>query len=342
MLMCKFLSFMSEARLKDAGSCVYHLTSRVVQKRHLLLDVQREVWVKSLEKAALFSGVDVITYCVLENHFHILVRIDPCAKGCDDAELVRRYRGLYGSERAGWSGLDAGELEHALLWGPADVAQALRERLRRRMGDVSEFMRTLRQRYVKWFNRTYDTVGTLWAERFGSVLVEDAPWVVALVAAYIDLNPVRAGLAKLPEDYRWSGYTQALAGHAGLRVQYGRCFPSAGTEGRALGQYRLLMLGKGTSSKRDGRGARVDRELLLEAVSSGGELKPHELLQLKVRYFTRGLLLGSPGWIESGRCQKLLSQLRRPRGAKVVDVLAGGGLASVHPHSAQPPVENPD
>ena len=251
-----FADKMSERRLKHVGSCVYHLTSRVVQKRRLLLDVQREVWVRSLEKAAVFSGVEVITYCVLENHFHILVRIDPAAKCCGDGELVRRYRELYGSDRASWSGLDAQELEHALVEGPEDVAQALRERLRRRMGDVSEFMRTLRQRYVKWFNRRYDTVGTLWAERFGSVLVEDSPWVVALVAAYIDLNPVRAGLAKLPEDYRWSGYSRALAGHAGLRRQYVRCFPTAANERRALAQYRLLMLGKGAAAKADGSGAR--------------------------------------------------------------------------------------
>ena len=320
---------------------MYHLTSRVVQKQRLLLDEHREVWVRSLEKAAAFSGVEVITYCVLENHFHILVRVDPAAKECGDGELVRRYRALYGSERAAWSGMDADALEHALREGSEDVAERLRERLRRRMGDVSEFMRTLRQRYVKWFNRRFDTVGTLWAERFGSVLVEDAPWIVALVAAYIDLNPVRAGLSKLPEGYRWSGYTRALTGHAGLRAQYRRCFPSTVNEGRALAQYRLLMLGKGAAAKADGSGARVDREALLEAVSSGGELKPHELLQLKVRYFSRGLMLGSQEWIESGSCQKLLSKLRRPRGAKPVEALAGGGLASVRPHSAKPLVEKP-
>ncbi len=332
---------MSERRLKHSGCCVYHLTSRVVQKRRLLLDVQREVWVRSLEKVAVFSGVEVITYCVLENHFHILVRINPGAQACDDAELVRRYRALYGNERAAWSGLDADELAHALAQGPADVAASIRERLRRRMGDVSEFMRTLRQRYVKWFNRTYDTVGTLWAERFGSVLVEDSPWVVALVAAYIDLNPVRAGLAKLPEEYRWTGYTRALSGHAELRRQYRRCFPSAENEGRALAQYRLLMLGKGTALKADGTGERVDREALKEAVSNGGELKAHELLQLRVRYFTHGWMLGSQAWIESGPCQQLLAELRRPRGAQPVEVLAGGGLACVQPRTAKPPVEVP-
>ena len=85
----------------------------------------------------------------------------------------------------------------------------------------------------------------------------------------------------------------------------------------------------------------VDREALLEAASAGGELKAHELLQLKVRYFTRGLMLGSQAWIESVPCQKLLSKLKRPRSAKPVEALSGGGLASVRPHSAKPPIEDP-
>ena len=84
------------------------------------------------------------------------------------------------------------------------------------MGDISEFMRTLKQRYTKWFNHTYETQGTLWAEHFGSVLVEDDPSVVALVAAYIDLNAVRAGLAELPEHYRWCGYAEARAGNGAV------------------------------------------------------------------------------------------------------------------------------
>ena len=103
----------------------------------------------------------------------------------------------------------------------------------------------------------------------------------------------------------------------------------------------MLTLGKGAAANADGSGARVNREALLEAVSSGGELKPHELLQLKVRYFTQGLMLGSQEWIESGSCQALLSKLKRPRGVKPVEELAGGELASVRRHSAKALVEKP-
>ena len=73
---------------------------------------------------------------------------------------------------------------------PAD----LRTGLAGRMGDVSEFMKELKQRFSKWFNKERNRFGTLWAERFKSVLVEDQPGAVQVVAAYVDLNPVRAGL----------------------------------------------------------------------------------------------------------------------------------------------------
>ena len=325
---------MGEKRIISENVCVYHLIARVVQRRRLLADAQREVWVGALRRAAVFSGVELITYCCLQNHFHILVRIDPAAKDCADAELVRRFRALYGASKAMWCGLDAKGLEHALGHDPADAAERLRERLRARMGNVSEFMRTLRQRYTMWFNRTYDTAGTLWAERFTSVLVQDEPWLVGLVAAYIDLNPVRAGLAALPEHYRWSGYAAGLAGgDADLRRALAACFPGEGGEGEALARYRLLMLGRGASPKRDGTGGRIDAAALAEAVACGGELDAHELLRLRARFFSRGKALGSEDWLREGGGAAALSRLRKPPGVSPVDILrhtdlavAGGGI----------------
>ncbi|MCC5806501.1 MAG: transposase [Opitutales bacterium] len=289
--------------------------------------MQREVWVRALHRAVAFSGIELITYCVLGNHAHILVRIDPATRECSDAELVRRFEALYGTARAAWCGLDARGLAHALSLGETEEARLLRTRLRARMGDVSEFMRTLRQRYTKWFNHTYDTAGTLWAERFGSVLVEDTPWLVGLVAAYIDLNPVRAGLAKLPEDYRWCGYAEALAGNDGLRRSLARCFPGEGGTMKALARYRLRMLGKGAAAKRDGTGARIDREALLDAVRADGELEVHELLQLKLRFVTQGTALGSHDWLTEGDGGAALGRMRKPPGTAPLKVMDGTDIA---------------
>ncbi len=333
---------MGEIRIKKKdGPAVYHVTSRVIQKRRLLADGQREVWVGALHRAAEFGGVEVITYCVLETHFHILVRIDPAARNCDDATLVRRYRALYGESRAQWSGLNADELAQTLERGEPEAAEELRERLRRRMGDISEFMRTLRQRYTRWFNRAHETAGTLWAERFGSVLVQDTPWLVGLIAAYIDLNSVRAGLANLPEDYRWCGYTEALAGHEALCSALTRCFPRAKDAAEALARYRLLMLGKGAAAKGDGSGARIDPQALLEALKNGGELQPHELLHLRVRYFSEGRALGSRDWMDSGEGARILGQLKRPPPHRPVEVMDNVDLAVARTRTRYQAIEDP-
>jgi hypothetical protein len=61
-------------------------------------------------------------------------------------------------------------------------------------------------------------LGTLWEGRFKSVLVEGTGQTLSTMAAYIDLNPVRAGIVKDPADYRWSGYAEAVEEPIGDRL----------------------------------------------------------------------------------------------------------------------------
>jgi hypothetical protein len=76
-------------------------------------------------------------------------------------------------------------------------------------------------RFTKWYNWRKHRDGCLWAQKFRSVLVEGG-LAARTVAAYIDLNPVRAGIVEDPKDYRWSGYGEAVAGlrraREGLRL----------------------------------------------------------------------------------------------------------------------------
>ncbi|MGY8697004.1 MAG: transposase, partial [Verrucomicrobiia bacterium] len=80
------------------------------------------------------------------------------------------------------------------------------------MGDVSLFMKELKQRFSIWYNKSHRRQGTLWGERFKSVLVQDDPFALMTIAAYIDLNPVRAGIVSDPVEYRYCGYGEAMGG----------------------------------------------------------------------------------------------------------------------------------
>ena len=62
-------------------------------------------------------------------------------------------------------------------------------------------MKGLLIRFTRWFNRVHERTGTLWEKRFKSVIVESGT-AARTMAAYIDLNPVRAGMLKDPADYR--------------------------------------------------------------------------------------------------------------------------------------------
>jgi putative transposase len=64
------------------------------------------------------------------------------------------------------------------------------------MGDVSVFMRELKQRFAIWYNHKHRNQGTIWSDRFKSVIVEPSREAMSKVAAYIDLNPVRAELVR--------------------------------------------------------------------------------------------------------------------------------------------------
>ncbi|MCC5842321.1 MAG: hypothetical protein JJT96_19550, partial [Opitutales bacterium] len=204
----------------DEEVCV-HVMSRVVQKRFLIDERGMEEMRRILRTQGEFAGLDVITFCFLKNHFHVLLHVDPERARTDvsDAELVRRFRALYGTKRSPSVGADAETLE-VLLKRDDGRSERVREQLKARMGDVSVFMRELKTRFTFWYNKHYHTVGTFWAERYRSVLVEPGSGALRTVAAYIDLNAVRAGLAETPQTYRYCGLGEATQGRPDARAAY--------------------------------------------------------------------------------------------------------------------------
>ena len=83
-----------------------------------------------------------------------------------------------------------------------------------RMFSLSEFVNFIKFRFTRWYNRKTGRKGGLWESRFSSTIVEEEERALRTMAAYIDLNPVRAGMVADPADYRWSGYAEAMAGKA--------------------------------------------------------------------------------------------------------------------------------
>jgi REP element-mobilizing transposase RayT len=285
----------------EGEPAVYHCISRVVAGERLLDDGAKEVLRKMLWKTAAFCGVEVLAYCILSNHFHILVRVLPPVGGSilDRAEILRRYRAFYG-ELPGSPNFPTAQVLAAKFKEGGDEADRWETRLRARMGDISEFMKTLKQRFSIWFNKTHRRFGTLWAERFKSVLVEDSAFAMKTVAAYIDLNPVRAGLVDDPVNYRWCSYAEAMAGNRALREGYAKVLGSGleNDDWRGdLASYRMVLFGKGGQVRRDGQSA-ISEQRVKQVLQSGGKLESHEILRAGVRHFTEGAILGSREFVQ--------------------------------------------
>jgi hypothetical protein len=169
------------------------------------------MWCDQLRRVSQFCGVEVMTYVVLDNHFHLLVRV-PRPADMTDGELIERCRALYPQRPK-----LVREIEATLAEG-GSPAEVLRNRLLARMHDISMFLKELKQRFTMWFNARHKLYGTIWAERFKSILVENGASVLRTVGAYIDLNPLRAAIVKSPEKYPWCGIAAAERGDALARA----------------------------------------------------------------------------------------------------------------------------
>jgi hypothetical protein len=200
------------------------------------------------------------------------------------------------------------------------------------MYDVSVFMQELKKRFTWWYNRRVGRKGPLWEDRFKSVLVENDEKVLLMMAAHIDLNPVRAGLVKDPKDYRWSGYGEVVVGKRECRLGLMKAFGSVKRgevrDGRSWkgyqAFYRKYLYGAGEASALDDAAARKRRgahapKAVAAVTRADGPLGLEQVVRVRLRYFTESVALGSEAWVEEvfERNRKIL-KVEQERGARVL------------------------
>jgi hypothetical protein len=290
-------------RVKAEGQSFYHCVSRVVDRRFIFETTghgspEAERFVLLMRLLEAFSGVRVLDYVLMSNHFHLLCEV-PQARELSEAELLDRIQAGYGAARR-----QALEQELARLRQEPDGAEQIQRLLqpyRRRMFDLSIFIKELKGRFAQWYNRRHGRYGVLWADRFKSVLLEGGE-AVAAVAAYIELNPVRAGLCADPKDYRYCGYAEALAkgsslAREGIRIVLGQSEAVSWKE--VSQQYRKYLFVQGSLHTETKQPAFDLATAQTVVEQQNGELSLPERLRCRIRYFTDGVILGSQSFVES-------------------------------------------
>jgi REP element-mobilizing transposase RayT len=337
--------------LSSAEGACYHIMSRTAGGERLFGDTEKEALRRLMWRMARFAGLEIRTYAVMENHFHILARVP------SQDQFVARFSGEGGEERL---------LEHLRLLYSQRYLAALRAELAdlrrrdmakeadelvagylRRFCNLPLFVKELKERFSRWYNEHRGRRGTLWMERFKSVLVEDGE-ALRTMAAYIDLNPVRAGIVKDPKDYRWSGYGEAMGG--GTAARQGLCqvvghgdrgeaaweVPAVAKGMSAAEVYRCWLLEDGASGeesttadtrKKTARKAGIPKAMAQLGKKRRGKLSRAELLRCRVRYFSDGLVIGTKGYVEGvfAKCRSHFGPGRKS-GARALREDANGSL----------------
>jgi hypothetical protein len=189
---------------------------------------------------------------------------------------------------------------------PENLSGLVIQQYREKLEDISEYVRSVKQTFSVWYNRTHNRTGYFWGDRFKSVLIEEGESLLSCLA-YIDLNPLRAGMVQLPEDYRWSSfsYWMAKGDGDGFLCFEGLFDRSDVSSDEILSYYRYLIYSVGNRKKQvlsDLEEARerprISNEQYEKELSRWFVLPKSELLMKRVRYFSDGLVIGSKGFIQ--------------------------------------------
>ena len=285
---------------EDRGS--YHIVSRIHDELEWWTDDEKEEYLRLLERLARGFFLQIHAFCLMSNHFHLLVTAqERAAAAASFDELRRRYRAIHG--RRADPPIGEQQPDGSVEPDPDGGEQRLRDRL----GDVSRFLQEFKQTLSRWYNRRRGRKGTIWQDRFKSVVTDKRGDYEISQAAYIDLNPIRANIVTIPEDYRWSS--------AGLKVRAPRrakrlLTPLKHPKLQQIGEgwYRMFMYCAGVEPVKVNPHAGRIRKAYAEAiVARQGELGIFQRLRYRCRNLSEGVAVGSAAFV---------AEVQRRRGQK--------------------------
>ena len=278
---------MRTARTIADGVGYYHVILKATGPQFLFReDADKAAFQDILKRVSRFSSVQPLAYAFLDNHMHLLLKV-PERESVPDDDFARRVTALYGPDRA--AALFA-RWEKWRAQGREAEAERQRDGLLRRMFDLGQFMKTVKEMFHVRYSKAHGWEGTLWRGRYKSLLVCESFAAFKALSLYIALNPVRAGIAKRGTDSKWTSYGQARRGvgfgaecHGALLRELARL---AGTtqDGSAAFAERF---GKWMAESEA-----VPAETAKEALSRGESLSLPQMLVCRIQAFGNGRAVG--------------------------------------------------
>jgi len=247
---------------------VYHVMSRTALDGYVIGDVEKEFLIKLIKRLSSVFFVEIIGFCLMGNHFHLLVRMQPGERYSDD-EIMRRFKLLYRDKK-----------DRKLADGQIPY-------LREKWASLSEYIKEVKQSFSRFYNRLHHRKGFFWSERFKSVIVDNGDTLINCLA-YIDLNPVRAGIVEKPEEYRFCslGYhVQTNNKDKFLSLDFGLKEFGVKSAKERLQIYRRFVYGKGSLNYGETERA------------TDFEIGAIEKFKHRTRYFTDSGIIGTKTFV---------------------------------------------
>ncbi len=284
------------ARLnKIISDGVYHTMSRIAISEQFS-DSEKETLVKIIHHFTKVYFAQVYGYCIMGNHFHLIVQMNDDSN-CSKKDFVKRYnRYKKGIEFVPRYNIHKEE----------DVVK-----LRQKWSNISDLMKDIKLTFTRYYNAKHQRKGFLWGGRFKSVLLQKGNALINCMA-YVDLNPVRAGIVKAPEEYRWSSLYYHLVKKNGsnwLSLEYANPYKESNfniaknyKEKRIF--YRKYMYQVGSEDHfrlRDGNvvvDKKIPDELYDKAEEKDFQYSFKEEFMHQCRYFSDSLIIGTHEFVE--------------------------------------------
>ena len=258
---------------------VYHVMSRTALDGFPLKDVEKDFMLDLIKKFASLYFTEVLGFCLMGNHFHLLVKLIP-ENQFSDEEIQKRFDSYYGDNR--------------------DFADVQIPYLREKLSSLSEFMREIKVGFARYYNRRHNRRGYFWGDRFKSVIVDKGETLVNCLA-YIDLNPLRAGLVDRPEDYRWNslGYhLQTENKDKFLSTDFGLKEFNVKSAKERIRRYRRYVYEAGAIRRSDKMQAKqIDAKVVAKERKKDFEISRISRFRYRTRYFTDSGIIGSKEFV---------------------------------------------
>ena len=172
--------------------------------------------------------------------------------------------------------------------------------LRAKLSSLSEFVREIKVGFARYYNKRHNRRGYFWGDRFKSVIVDKGETLINCLA-YIDLNPLRAGIVSRPEDYRWDslGYhVQTNNRDNFLSTDFGLKEFNVKSQKERIRRYRRYVYEAGAINRPEKGKTKVIGDKILEKERNREfELSRSDRFRYRTRYFTDSGIIGSKEFV---------------------------------------------